>query len=82
MPSTGPNSIAVGAGLWYRTKDALIAMTSIRYNRWTMGFSYDFNFSQLTPASQYRGGFEIALIYTNFIPPRSNPPYILPCMRF
>ena len=31
--------------------------------KWTMGISYDINTSQLTPASNARGAFEVSFIY-------------------
>lgn len=54
---------AVKAGLFYRNQDAGYVMVGMDYDNWTAGISYDFNISNLVPASRYRGGFEIALIY-------------------
>jgi type IX secretion system PorP/SprF family membrane protein len=54
---------AVKAGLFYRNQDAGYLMVGMDYDNWTAGISYDINVSNLVPASRYRGGFELALIY-------------------
>ncbi len=51
------------AGLWYRNKDAFIAMVGMDYNEWRAGVSYDINVSDLDVASNNRGGIEFSLIY-------------------
>ncbi len=43
--------------------DALIFSTRFDFNNLTFGFSYDANVSQLRPASNGNGGFELALAY-------------------
>lgn len=53
----------VFAGLYGRTKDSGDLIAGLIYNNWTFAGSYDFNFSTLVPASNYRGGFELAVIY-------------------
>ena len=50
-------------GLFYRNKDAVFVSAGITYDSWNFGISYDINFSELIPATRYRGGFEIALAY-------------------
>lgn len=50
-------------GFWYRTRDAGFVTAGLRYDEWRVGLSYDVNLSELEPASQNRGGFEISLRY-------------------
>ncbi|MFA5575047.1 MAG: PorP/SprF family type IX secretion system membrane protein [Brumimicrobium sp.] len=54
---------AVMAGIYSRTVDALFVSVGMEYQNWWAGFSYDINYSDLTPASNVRGGFEISLRY-------------------
>lgn len=51
------------AGLYGRTKDSGDLIIGMEYGNWTFAFSYDINFSDLVPASNYRGGYEIGIIY-------------------
>jgi type IX secretion system PorP/SprF family membrane protein len=50
-------------GAYLRNKDAVYLTFTFDYNNWKAGFSYDMNFSKLSPASNVRGGFEISLQY-------------------
>jgi len=59
-------------GLWTRVSnkiqsgvlnDAIIASTRFDFDNYTLGFSYDINVSPLKTASNYNGGFEVALQY-------------------
>ncbi len=68
-------------GLYGRTKDSGDLLAGLIYDRWTFGGSYDFNLSTLVPASNVRGGFEIAVIYIIGSRPKrpeykSCPPYL------
>lgn len=54
---------ALYAGLWYRNRDAAYFSVGMDYQSWFVGLSYDINFSKLVPASNLRGGFEIATRY-------------------
>ena len=54
---------AVYLGAWLRNKDASIFTLGADYQNWFFGLSYDLNISSLTPASNYRGGSEIAIRY-------------------
>ncbi|MBG15825.1 MAG: hypothetical protein CL853_05680 [Crocinitomicaceae bacterium] len=54
---------SVYAGISYRNKDALFINGGYKYNNWQLGISYDLNVSKLVPASIYRGGFEISILY-------------------
>lgn len=53
---------AVLAGLYYRGKDAVYLKAGLEYDDWIAGISYDFNVSDLHPASNYRGALEFSLI--------------------
>jgi type IX secretion system PorP/SprF family membrane protein len=52
-------------GMYYRGKDAAIAMALLKVKTYAIGISYDFNISSLKSASKGRGGFELSLRYTN-----------------
>lgn len=54
---------AAYAGILYRTKDAGYLTAGYEFNNWNLSVSYDFNLSTLVPASNGRGGIEIAAIY-------------------
>ncbi len=54
---------ALYAGLFYRNRDAAYLSVGMDYQNWFAGISYDLNFSKLVPASNMRGGFEIAVRY-------------------
>lgn len=82
------NSLISGSGiqfgLWYRNtqnSDALILMTGIEYNNFTIGMSYDANVSGLSAISKGRGAYEIAIIYNGKVRKRK---YLadVPCFRF
>ncbi len=47
-----------------RISDAAIVNLGVKYNQYTIGFSYDINVSPLKTATDYKGAYEIALIYT------------------
>lgn len=79
---TERNNINFGFGTAYRLSDALLIMSSVEYQKWKVGFSYDINTSNLHPASNYNGGFELSLIYTNKVLPGKNKlQFIAPCLR-
>lgn len=61
---------ALLAGAYFRTGDAFYLSAGMEYQNWWLGLSYDINTSTLTPASRYRGGFELSLryIFTKFKP--------------
>lgn len=56
-------------GTYLRTKDAGSLLLGYSENKWTGTISYDVNFSTLTPASNYRGGVELSIIYLFLEPP-------------
>ena len=56
---------AISLGGFYRMGDALAVKSTIDWGQFTFGFTYDFNLSSLTPATQGRGGFEITIRFVS-----------------
>lgn len=56
-------AFALYAGIFARTKDALIPTIGLDYNYLHAGVSYDINTSDLDRASDGKGGFEFSLVY-------------------
>jgi type IX secretion system PorP/SprF family membrane protein len=54
---------ALFAGFYFRTRDAGYLLAGMHYDAWRVGVSYDFNLSDLRPASAGRGGFEFSVVY-------------------
>lgn len=54
---------AVGFGLFYRSKDALIPKLILELGDYAIGMSYDVNLSGYRTATNKNGGFEISLRY-------------------
>ncbi len=52
------------AGAYFRAVDSGDLIVGLNYDDWKVGVSYDINYSGLVPASNYRGGVELAVIYT------------------
>lgn len=76
----GKSEFVASLGGWYRLKDAAIITAGIELYRLRALFAYDINVSTLKPATNGRGGFEIALIYTGFIKTKSvSYPILVPC---
>ncbi len=62
--SSKPKSYqALYFGFWNRGNDAAYASLGYDYNDFFVGLSYDINYSKLVPASNMRGGVEVALRY-------------------
>lgn len=57
--------LALSGGMAYRWKDALIPVVKLKAKKLSIGLSYDVNVSKLKTASNYRGGFELTLTYTD-----------------
>lgn len=55
--------VAPYGGLWLRSNDAINIVAGLYYNNWIAGVSYDVNISELTPASNVRGGLEFSFQY-------------------
>jgi type IX secretion system PorP/SprF family membrane protein len=75
-PEYEARSYSIQAGLFYRSKDALIARLGAGTGNFNAGFAYDFNISDLKRASNGRGAYEIALSYIiiKVKPLKINPP--------
>lgn len=61
--STYETNLTFSGGLFFRWNDALILQTSVRWQNYRVGLSYDFNVSSFTRATRVRGGVEISLLY-------------------
>lgn len=48
-----------------RNTDAFAVIAGVNFKGLDLGFSYDYNISELHVASDYLGGFEISIIYTS-----------------
>ena len=57
------NNTSLDAQFFYRWNDAVIPGFGITYNNIIVIVSYDINHSDLTAASDYKGGFEFSLTY-------------------
>ncbi|WMJ75641.1 PorP/SprF family type IX secretion system membrane protein [Cytophagaceae bacterium ABcell3] len=68
------------AGLSTRVGDAAIVSVGMDINDLYIGASYDFNYSNLVPASHFRGGLEFALIY--LIPEKQDRKQYKTCPLF
>ncbi len=70
-------------GFWFRPGDAAVISTGIEYARMRIMAAYDVNVSNLSAASNNRGAFEIALIYTGLFsnPAAAGSPVLVPCPR-
>ena len=54
-------SIQLEAGAYYRFGDAFSCLLGIQYEQSHLAFSYDFNTSDLVPASNSLGAWELSL---------------------
>ena len=54
---------AVYVGAFFRNRDAGYVSVGLDYQNWFVGLSYDINVSKLVPASNLRGGVELAARY-------------------
>lgn len=54
---------SLSLGFYYRNRDAVILTSLLQFGGYGIGISYDLNVSDLTQASNGRGGLEIALRY-------------------
>jgi len=51
------------AGVYFRAVDSGDLIVGLHYDDWKVGIGYDINYSGLVPASNYRGGVELSVIY-------------------
>ena len=75
-------------GPWYRivrgeekgiASDALILQTRFDFASFSLGFAYDLNFSELTPATNAQGSYEVSLVHIGAFKQKSKVKY---CPRF
>jgi type IX secretion system PorP/SprF family membrane protein len=57
---------SMDVGVLMRFNDAIIPVVKITKDPMSIAFSYDANISQLTPASNGVGGFELGIVYQTF----------------
>lgn len=76
------NKVHLSFGTGLRITDSFILYSGLKYNNILIGISYDINFSQLSPASNYRGGFEISIIVIDrLFSGRNRLQNTIPCLR-
>jgi type IX secretion system PorP/SprF family membrane protein len=77
----GPKTETIlSIGVWDRLGDAAIITGGVEYYKVRVMAAYDINYSQLKPATDGRGAFEISIIYTGIIKQKSlNYPILVPC---
>lgn len=63
-----------------RNVDALVLGTSLHVQKFQFGVSYDFNVSDLEIASNYQGGLEFTLVFTD--PIKQLTQKRIPCVRY
>ena len=66
------------AGVLYRTQDAFIPYVGVEYYDIRFGFSYDYNTSALSAATNGQGGIEASIVYLLRIPPNKKIQYLCP----
>ncbi len=80
----GKSTAVVSLGGWFRATglDAGIISAGVEYYNVRALFAYDINSSSLQPATDGRGGFELAILYTGIIKPKKfEYPILVPCPR-
>lgn len=85
LPENKIKAKAIYGGLFFRDGfpanfDALIGVVGMMIGRFNAGVSYDVNLSDLTAATNYKGAFEISLIY--IAPTVKLDKIQIPCDRF
>lgn len=73
---------AIYGGVFLRWDDAIIPMLKLDMGTWEIGTSYDSNISRLRTASQSLGGFEISLVFKDFLNSRNSTLESVNCPRF
>lgn len=69
-------------GSFFRLNDAVIPVIKLSFNHYSMGISYDVNISKLNTVSNWRGGLELSMAYTNFLKIRSSTLDKVRCVSF
>lgn len=60
-------SLTIQMGCFMRWGDAIIPMLKIDHQNLSVGLTYDVNISSLNIASNWRGGFEMSMVYKGFL---------------
>ncbi|NTW34136.1 MAG: PorP/SprF family type IX secretion system membrane protein [Bacteroidetes bacterium] len=82
LNTTKNSFITINYGAFYRISDAIILLAGAKYQNWNVCFTYDINASKLHPGSNYKGGFELSIIYVNkLLPGKNKLPVWVPCVR-
>ena len=85
IPNEGSKIKYIYTGVYFRdgfksNYDSFIGLIGINLYNFDIGFSYDFNVSELKSVTNYKGGFEISIIY---ISPKLKLNQIsIPCDRY
>lgn len=85
IPSETAKVKNIFAGVYFRdgisrNPDAFVGVIGANLYNVDLGISYDFNVSELKEATNYKGGFEISLIY--IVPSTKLTKITIPCDRF
>ena len=68
------NYTSFNIGVFTRRNDALNIIAGMDYRNYTVGLSYDINYSDLHKASYARGGYEISILYRIFKSAKETKP--------
>lgn len=63
LPVKIPHTVALNLGAYSRIVDAGWLLAGVDFDNLQVNLSYDINFTKLTAASRYNGGFEASIIY-------------------
>ena len=74
--------MAIAGGIFYRWNDAIIPVVKLAHYHLGIGVSYDINISNLSAASQLRGGMEVILSYKNYLNMSSSSLHKIRCPAF
>jgi type IX secretion system PorP/SprF family membrane protein len=84
------NPTSVYLGSWFRTKDAFIAMTGLKWGHYQLAFSYDMTVSKLRDVRNvesigqraFVGAWEVSFIYVGFLKRALPSQTTIPCKYF
>lgn len=69
-------------GLFLRWNDAIVPVVKLDMGKYEIAVSYDANISKLRTASQSFGGFELSLVFKDFLNSRNSTLESVNCPRF
>lgn len=82
IPEDRPLTTSVFVGVWSRLQDAMMVTAGVEHKNIRFGVSYDYNNSDLKPASNGNGAFEISIRYVAPNPIDLARRLVYPCSRF